>query len=154
MFEIRQDDLSGKEVRALIALHLSGMHSSSPPEYAFALDLSGLKVPEITAWSIWDGSTLVGMGALKALDDGSGEIKSMRTEPKHLRRGVASTLLKHIIAEARRRGYRRLSLETGSGSVFEPALLLYRKHGFAYGEAFANYVSSQFNQFMHLDLAP
>jgi len=152
VFEIRHDDLSGKEIRALIALHLARMHSSSPPECTFALDVPGLKVPEITIWSVWDGSTLVGMGALKALDDGSGEIKSMRTEPKHLRRGVASTLLKHIIAEARLRGYRRLSLETGSGSLFEPALMLYRKYGFTNGDAFANYVGSEFNQFLHLEL--
>jgi putative acetyltransferase len=154
MVEIRQDDLSGEPVRRLLALHLSEMHSSSPPEYAFALDLSGLNVPEITVWSVWDGPELLGIGALKALSDGSGEIKSMRTEPKYLRRGVATALLKHIIAEAHRRGYQLLSLETGSGPIFEPALMLYRKHGFVNGEAFADYVGSKFNQFLHLELAP
>src|ERR1700761_2011293 len=144
MFEIRQDDLSGEQVRALLALHLSGMHANSPPGQVSALDLSGLKTPEVAVWSVWDGSGLLGIGALKALDGGSGEIKSMRTDPRHLRRGVAAALLGHIVTEARRRGYNRLSLETGSGPSFEPALALYRKHGFTNGEAFGDYVGSDF----------
>lgn len=152
MFEIRQDDLSGAQVRALLALHLSGMHANSPPGQVSALDLSGLKVPEVTVWSVWDRSQLAGIGALKALGDGSGEIKSMRTDPNCLRRGVAAALLRHIVAEARQRGYNRLSLETGSGTSFEPALALYRKHGFSDGEAFGDYTRSDFNQFLHLEL--
>lgn len=143
---------SGEQVCALLALHLSAMHSNSPPGHVFALDLSGLKVPEVTVWSVWNGSQLLGIGALKALGDGSGEIKSMRTDPSCLRRGVAAALLGHIVAEARRRGYSRLSLETGSGPSFEPALALYRKHGFANGEAFDDYAGSDFNQFLHLEL--
>jgi putative acetyltransferase len=152
VFKILQDDLSGEAVRALLALHLSSMRSNTPSEYAFALDLSGLSVPEITLWSVWDGPELAGIGALKDLGARSGEIKSMRTDPKHLRKGVASALLAHIITEASRRDWRRISLETGSGPMFEPALALYRKHGFANGPAFGGYVESEFNQFLHLEL--
>jgi putative acetyltransferase len=152
MFEIRQDDLSSEQVRTLLALHLSAMHLNSPPGHVFALDLSGLKAPEITVWSVWDRSELLGIGALKALYDSSGEIKSMRTHPDHLRKGVGAALLSHIIAEAHRRGYRRLSLETGGGPSFEPALALYRKHSFTDGEAFGDYIRSDFNRFLHLEL--
>jgi len=152
MFEIRQDDLSEAPVQRLLALHLAGMHAHTPPEHVCALDLSGLKAPGITVWSVWHGKDLAGIGALKALDQAWGEIKSMRTDPRHLRKGVARALLAHIIEVARRRGYKRLSLETGTGPAFEAAVALYRKHGFAKGEAFGDYVGSDFNQFMHLQL--
>ncbi len=152
MFDIREDDLSSEPVRSLLALHLSGMHARSPPGHSFALDVSGLRCPGITVWSVWDGGTLAGIGALKDLGDGTGELKSMRTDPRHLRRGVATALLEHIIDEARRRGMRRISLETGSGPAFDPALALYRRRGFRDGEAFGNYVGSEFNQFLHLSL--
>jgi putative acetyltransferase len=152
MFDIREDDLEGEAVRRLLALHLAGMLAASPPEFSFALDLSGLKAPGMTVWSAWDGEALAGIGALKMLGDGSGEVKSMRTAPAHLRRGVAAQLLEHIIGEARRRGLKRLSLETGSTAEFEPALALYRKRGFALGEPFADYQPSAFNQFLHLTL--
>lgn len=149
---IREDDLSGEATRALVALHLAGMHDNSPPDQVFALDLSGLQAPDITFWSVWRGEQIAGIGALKMLPDGSGELKSMRTHPQCLRKGVAACLLVHILAEARRRGLRRLSLETGSGPAFEPALALYRRHGFVNGEAFAEYTASEFNQFLHLPL--
>lgn len=152
VFAIREDDLTAEPVRALLALHLSGMHASSPPGHVFALDLSGLQAPDVTVWSVWDGDHVVGVGALKALGDRTGELKSMRTDPRHLRRGVAAALLEHIISEARRRGLRRVSLETGSGPAFEPALALYRKRGFCDGDAFGDYVPSDFNQFLHLPL--
>jgi putative acetyltransferase len=152
MFDIRVDDLSGTATRALLELHLAGMHANSPPGSVFALDLSGLKVPEVTVWSIWDRDALLGIGALKMLGSDAGEIKSMRTHPQHLRRGVAASLLEHIIGEARRRGLIRLSLETGSGPAFEPALALYRSRGLTNGERFADYEQSAFNQFLHLPL--
>ena len=152
MFEIRQDDLSSEPTRALLALHLAGMQDTTPAEHVFALDLSGLRTPDITVWSVWDGAEIAGIGALKALGDDAGELKSMRTHPAHLRKGVAAALLAYLIGEARRRGYRRLSLETGVGPAFEPALTLYRRQGFVSGEAFADYQPSDFNQFMHLDL--
>jgi len=152
MFEIREDDLSGEQTRALLALHLAGMHANSPPGSVFALDLSGLQAPEITVWSVWDGNALLGIGALKVFDGTTGEIKSMRTHPAHLRRGVAAALLEHIIREARRRALTRLSLETGSGPAFEPALALYRSRGFTNGERFGDYTQTPFNQFLHLPL--
>ena len=99
-----------------------------------------------------DVDDLLGVGALKELEPRSGEIKSMRTADAHLRKGVAAAILDHIVAEARRRGYSRLSLETGSGPAFEPALTLYRKYGFVDGEPFGGYEKSPFNQFLHLDL--
>lgn len=150
--EIRRDDLSGEATRALLALHLAGMHASSPPGSVFALDLSGLRRPEVTVWTAWDGAVVVGVGALKLLGRGAAEIKSMRTHPDHLRKGVAAALLRHILAEARRRGVTRVSLETGSGPAFDPALTLYRAHGFVDGAAFADYAKSDFNQFLHLTL--
>ncbi len=149
---IREDDLSGEPTRALLALHLSGMHANSPPGHVFALDLSGLKAPGVTVWTAWDDEEVAGIAALKKLGGGAGEIKSMRTHPDHLRKGVAAALLDRIIVEARRRGIERLSLETGRGPAFEPALALYRSRGFADGDAFGDYVRSAFNQFLHLDL--
>jgi putative acetyltransferase len=150
--DIRLDDLSSSETQALVRLHLTQMRADSPPGHAFALDLSGLRGPDVTLWSAWAGGEILGMGALKQLDARSGEVKSMRTHPRHLRRGVASALLEHIILEARTRGYIRLSLETGSGPAFEPALELYRKRGFVNGGAFGEYSCSDFNQFLHLQL--
>lgn len=151
-FEIREDDLSGQETRALLELHLAGMHANSPPGSVFALDLSGLTAANVTVWTAWHRQRIAGIGALKDLGDGSGEIKSMRTHPGYLRQGVAAALLEHIIDVARARGLTRLSLETGSGPAFEPALALYRRRGFVDGEAFGQYRRSPFNQFLHLEL--
>jgi len=153
MIDIREDDLSGEAVRGLLAYHLARMHENSPPGSVFALDFSGLRAPGVTVWSAWRGEALAGIGALKLLGDGTGEVKSMRTHPDHLRRGAAAALLERIITEARRRGLRRLSLETGRGPAFEPALALYRKRGFVDGEVFGDYPPNDFSQFFHLALA-
>jgi putative acetyltransferase len=153
MMFIRPGDFGDDRVKVLLTRHLEGMHANSPPGHVFALDWSGLQKPEISFYTLWDGDELLGFGALKELDSRSGEIKSMRTADAHLRKGVAATILDHIIAEARKRGYRRLSLETGSGLAFEPALALYRKRGFTNGGAFGGYEKSPFNQFLQLDLA-
>lgn len=153
-FEIRTDDLSDPSTRALLALHLRGMQANSPPDAVFALDLSGLQQPDITVWTAWRDEHAVGVAALRRLGDDQAELKSMRTHPDWLRQGVATGLLEHVIAEARASGIRRLSLETGSGPAFEPALALYRRRGFANGEAFGGYEASPFNQFLHLDLTP
>jgi putative acetyltransferase len=150
--DIRIDDLSSPATQSLLRLHLAGMHSTSPPGHVFALDLSGLKAPGVTVWSAWNGDDICGIGALKQLDACSGEIKSMRTHPDYLRQGVAAALLERIIEEAQARGLQRLSLETGSGSAFEPALALYRRRGFVNGTAFSDYEQSSFNQFLHLAL--
>ena len=152
MLVLRQDDLSSAPTRALLALHLAGMHQNSPPGHVFALDLSGLQQPNVTVWSAWDEDAIAGIGALKILGEGVGEVKSMRTHPDHLRKGVGRIILERIIEEARSRGCHRLSLETGSGKPFEAALSLYRKRGFVDGAAFGEYEKSAFNQFLHLDL--
>lgn len=151
-FEIRQDDLSHAQTRQLLTLHLQGMHETSPPGHVFALDLSGLQRADVTVWTAWAGDRIAAIGALKMLGGDTAEIKSMRTHPDFLRQGVARMLLEHIVTTARSRGVRRLSLETGSGPAFEPALALYRRYGFANGPAFSDYVASDFNQFLHLDL--
>lgn len=151
-FEVRLDDLSDPRSRELLRLHLEGMHANSPPGSVFALDLSGLEKADVTVWSAWQDDVIAGIGALKDLGNGTGEVKSMRTHPDFLRRGVAALLLERIIASARSRGMTRLSLETGSGDAFEPALSLYRRRGFVDGDAFSDYRRSEFNQFLHLDL--
>lgn len=150
--DIRIDDLSSPATRSLLSLHLAGMHSHSPPGHVFSLDLSGLTSPGVTVWSAWNEDDICGIGALKQLDARYGEIKSMRTHPNYLRQGVASALLERIIEESQMRGLQRLSLETGSGPAFEPALALYRQRGFVNGEAFSDYQQSTFNQFLHLEL--
>ena len=145
-------DFSDPGVLGLLREHLDGMHASSPPGSVYALDLSALQSRDIAVWAVWDGEALAGIGALRELTPTVGEVKSMRTSRSYLRRGVAAALLEHIIGIARSRGYRRLSLETGSGPAFEPALTLYSRFGFVEGGAFADYVGSDFNQFLHLDL--
>jgi putative acetyltransferase len=151
-WKIRTEDLSGDAARGLVRLHLEGMHAHTPSGHVRALDFSGLTSPDVTVWSVWHADEIAGIGALKDLGDGSGELKSMRTHPDFLRRGVAAVLLEHIIGVARSRGMSRLSLETGSGDYFEPALSLYRRRGFVDGAEFAGYERSAFNQFLHLDL--
>lgn len=133
------DDLSGSQVAAFLQEHIDEMRATSPPESKHALDLDGLRKPEVTFWSVYDGDRLVGCGALKKLDDSSAEIKSMRTARAAKRRGVASALLQHIVAQARQRGFTQLYLETGSADFFVPARALYARHGFAPCEPFADY---------------
>lgn len=146
--EIRLDDLRGPEIIELLREHLRCMAQISPPESRHALDLDGLRNPDITFWSIWDSANLAGCGALKQLDTQQGEIKSMRTASAYLRRGVASQMLEHILAEAKRRQYRRLSLETGSMVYFEPARKLYARFGFALCKPFGTYVEDPNSVFM------
>ena len=149
---IKLADFDDARVQALLRRHLEGMHANSPPGHVFALDGAALKRPEISFYALWDGEELLGFGALRELDARWGEIKSMRTADAHLRTGVATAILEHLISEARKRAYTRLSLETGSGSGFEPALALYRLRGFVDGPAFGDYKKTSFNQFLHLKL--
>jgi putative acetyltransferase len=151
-YEIKIDDLNGPEIAALLAEHLRCMAAVSPPESRHALNLDGLRQPDITFWSVWLGPALVGCGALKELNAEHGEIKSMRTVAAHLRKGVGGTVLQHIMAEAKRRGYRRLSLETGSMTYFEPAHKLYRKFGFKNCPPFAGYREDPNSVFMTIEL--
>ncbi|MBV9926164.1 MAG: GNAT family N-acetyltransferase [Acidobacteria bacterium] len=146
--EIKVDDLSGREVHELLREHLGDMHLHSPPESVHALDLEALRRPEITFWTAWEGGELLGCGALKELDAAHAEIKSMRTAAAHLRKGVAARLLRHIMEEAARRGYTRLSLETGSAEAFWPARRLYERFGFEYCGPFEGYREDPYSVFM------
>jgi len=146
--EIRVDDLRSPEVIALLQEHLRCMALVSPPESRHALDVEGLRQPGITFWSIWDGKNLAGCAALKELDERHGEIKSMRTASKYRRQGLASRLLQHLIEEGKRRGYTRLSLETGSMDYFEPARSLYRRFGFSSCAPFGSYREDPNSTFM------
>ena len=150
--KITEGGLNDPGVLALLGEHLRGMADHSPPESIHALDVDGLKAPDITFWTMRDGDEVVGCIALKQLDDRHGEIKSMRTSSVHLRKGVAAALLEHLMAEARRRSYARLSLETGSGAGFDAAHTLYRKYGFEYCGPFADYRDDPFSRFMTLEL--
>lgn len=149
---IREDDLSGPEIAALLEAHLDLMRAVSPPESVHALDLEALRAPAVTFWTVWDGAVLLGCGALKELDPAQGEIKSMHTAAAARGRGVARRLLEHILEAARRRGYRRLSLETGSTEDFAAARGLYSGFGFTYCGPFADYRPDPFSAFMTLEL--
>ncbi len=151
-FRIVQDDATGPEITALVALHVAAAHAGTPTQHAFALGIEALRAPAITLWSLWDGLALAGCAALKDLGEGQGEVKSMRTHPDHLRRGVAKMLLAHIIDQARARGLRRLYLETGTSPSFLPAQALYRRFGFTDCAPYADYVASPHNRFMMLVL--
>jgi putative acetyltransferase len=130
---IKAGDFDDPRVRALLTRHLEGMHANSPLGHVFALDWSGLQQRDISFYTVWHSDELLGFGALKEIDSNSGEIKSMRTADAHLRKGVAARILDHLIVEARQRCYTSLSLETGSGPAFEPALALYRTRGLKRG---------------------
>jgi putative acetyltransferase len=145
-------DLEDPEVQALIAYHQRAMLEGSPPGLSFALDLSGLQAEGVCVWAAIVEGRVAAIGALKRLDDKSCEIKSMRTHPEFLRQGIAAALLETIIAHAKAEGYATMSLETGTGSAFEPALALYRRRGFVNGAAFADYTLTDFNQCLHLAL--
>ena len=152
--KIEVDDLTRPAIHALLQEHLDNMHRLGPPESVHALDLDALRRPEITFWSAWDGERLLGCAALKQLDPTHGEVKSMRT-PEALRRtGAGRALLDHLIAEARSRGYTRLSLETGSVAAFDPAHRLYESVGFSRCGPFAAYVEDVNSVFMTLALTP
>ncbi|MEU6782964.1 GNAT family N-acetyltransferase [Nonomuraea angiospora] len=142
------DDLRGPEIAAFLEEHLREMHAITPAESVYALDLDGLRVPEVTFWSVYDGDQLVGCGAIKRIDDGHGEIKSMRTAHERRRDGVASLLLAHMLEEAKAMGLERLSLETGSTEHFERARKLYEKFGFEPCGPFAGYGPDPHSAFM------
>ncbi|HKJ62830.1 MAG TPA: GNAT family N-acetyltransferase [Hyphomicrobiales bacterium] len=146
---IVEGDLESQQVLVLLRTHLAGMHENSPPGSVYALDLSALKAPEVSFYTAWHEKILLGMGALKEIASDAGEIKSMRTNAAYVRKGVAAALLDHMLGIARQRGYRRVSLETGSGPAFEPALSLYRKYGFVNGDVFSDYKQTGFSQFLH-----
>lgn len=147
-FDIRVDDLESPEVRALLHEHLDSVAPTAPAESRHALDLGGLVEPDITFWCAWDGPVLAGFGALKHLTESHAEVKSMRTATSHLRQGVASQILQHLVREAIARGYSRLSLETGSMEFFAAARRLYEACGFRPCAPFGNYKPDPNSVFM------
>ena len=150
--QIREDDLTGKKIADFLREHLENINEITPPQSVHALDLEALRSPNFTFWSAWEGSELLGCGALKELDSSSGEVKSMRTAKAHRRRGVASKILEHIIKEAERRAYDCLNLETGAFPEFAPARALYIRYGFGFGfkyrGPFAEYIDDPNSVFM------
>lgn len=141
------DDLESSDVQALLAFHFEQMRSTSPREACHVLPLDGLRDPKVTLWSARVHGELVGVGALKELAPDHGEVKSMRTAPAVLSRGIGRAILHHIVAEARSRGYRRLSLETGGTAPFAAALQLYRSEGFEQTGPFGDYRDTPFTRF-------
>jgi putative acetyltransferase len=146
--QIREDDLTGPAIVRLLESHLENMKEITPPESVHALGVDRLRSHEITVWSAWDGDVLLGCGALKILGPTSGEIKAMRTADAHRSKGVGSSVLEHIIAEARRRGYNHLYLETGASADFTAAQRLYERYGFEYRGPFGDYVDDPNSVFM------
>lgn len=144
----RVDDLLSAEVQSLVAEHLADMHGKSPPGHVNALAIDGLRKPGVTFWTAWQGDELCGCGALKELNSGVGEVKSMRTRSAYARQGVGQALLLEIMSTARARGYQVLYLETGTGKAFEAAHAFYAKNGFAWSGAFGEYEATEFNAFM------
>ena len=150
--QITLDDLTDPAVVALLDGHVAQLRSISPPESSHALDLDGLRTPGVTFWVARDGDEVLGCGALTEVAPGHGEVKSMRTAPTAQRRGVARAVLGEILAEARRRGLARLSLETGSAEFFAPARALYAAHGFTECGPFGRYRPDPHSTFMTLEL--
>ena len=140
-FLIREDDLRGPEIAELLQAHLDFAAAHSPRESIHALDLERLRAPGIIFWSVWLDGELAGCGALRELSPEHGEIKSMHTAARHRGKGVGARIVAHILEEARARGYRRVSLETGTAEAFAPARALYSRFGFTVCPAFGSYRS-------------
>jgi putative acetyltransferase len=151
---IELDDLSRKEVQRLVAEHLTDMHATSPAESVHALDRVGLRAADVSFWTVWEAADLLGCGALKQLSPSEGEIKAMRTRPQARGRGVGAQMLEYLLDECRKRGYRTVSLETGSQDFFAPARRLYARRGFVTCPPFADYSPDPNSVYMRLVLAP
>lgn len=148
----RIDDLSDPRVIDFLEDHLRHMVAVTPPGCVHALDVDALRKPEITFWTVWEKQSVICCGALKKIDAAHAELKSMRTATTHARKGIASGLLRHILAEARKRGFERVSLETGSYEAFFAARRLYEKYGFKYCEPFSDYPKNATSVFMTIQL--
>ena len=144
-YRIVEDDLSGPEVIALLAFHLEEMHALSPPCKVHAMPVERLREGDVTFYSAWDGDKLAAVGALRAIDERRGELKSMRATPDYRGKGAGEAILLHLVGEARRRGYAWLGLETGRPEAYRPAQNLYRKHGFVDCEDFGDYLGDEFS---------
>ena len=151
-FLIREDDLTGTEVSALLRLHLDEMHQWSPPESVHAMPIERLRAADVTFYSAWQDNRLAACGALKQIDPSHGELKSMRAHPAFRGRGAGRAMLDHLLGEARARGYARVSLETGRPEAFRPARTLYQANGFAECPPFADYAADDFSNCMTREL--
>ena len=151
-YRIVEDDLQGAAVIELLAFHLAEMHALSPACKVHAMPLERLRQPDVTFYSAWDGGTLAAVGALKDLGANRGELKSMRAAPAYRGKGAGKAILEHLLAEARRRGYTWVGLETGRPEAFVPARTLYAGYGFAECEAFADYASDEWSLCMSRSL--
>lgn len=149
---IEQDDVTRSDVIALLRYHLGDMAAHSPEGTSYALDVAALKTPDMSVYTIWDEAVLAGCGALHEISPVAAEIKSMRTVERYQKQGVGSEILSHLIDISKRRGYQRLSLETGTTPLFYKAIAFYARAGFVLGEPFDDYIPSRYNIFMHLDL--
>jgi putative acetyltransferase len=147
-FHIVEDDLTGDDIAGLLRYHLDEMHHFSPPCIVHAMPIERLREPDVSFWSAWDGDRLAACGALKQLDARHGEIKSMRAAPGYRGKGAGREILRHLLAEAKARGYGRVSLETGSTEHFLPARGLYAAHGFTECGPFGAYMENPFSIFM------
>jgi putative acetyltransferase len=153
-YRIAEDDLRGPAVIDLLAFHLTEMHTLSPPCKVHAMPVERLRQPDVTFYSAWDADELAAVGALREIDPARGELKSMRATPAYRGKGAGEAILLHLIAEARRRGYTWLGLETGRPAAHLPAQTLYRKHGFTECEDFGDYVGDEFSVCMSRALDP
>ncbi len=149
---IVRDDLSGPEVAALLELHLAGMRATSPACSVHALELEVLRAPDVHFFTAWDGEELMGMGALKVIAPDHGELKSMRTDERFVRRGVGAGILTRLLEEARLLGMTKVSLETGTGESFEAAHALYVRFGFTPIGPFGDYTLDPFSAYYSIDL--
>ncbi len=146
--DIREGGLDEPQVSALLQTHLDAMHAQSPPESTHTLDLDSLRGPTMCFWSVWDGATLLAVGAMKQFSDTDGEIKSMHTAQAARGCGIATKLLAHIEAEAKAKGIVRLNLETGTPSDFASARRLYERAGYVECPPFGGYKLDPFSVFM------
>jgi putative acetyltransferase len=150
---VAADDPRDPDVQALLARHRTFALGQTPPEHSFALDAAGLLDPAITFFSLREDGGLLGIGALRQLSPQHAEIKSMHTAEAARGRGIGRAILTHLLDIARARGFRQVSLETGTTAAFEPARALYASAGFRPCGPFGDYQPSQDNCFMTLALA-
>lgn len=146
--QIHIDDLSGEEAQLIVREHLASMYANTPIDSVHTLPIEMLRHSSVTFWTAWTGSELCGCGAIQTLDTEHAEIKSMRTRPRFLRQGIGQALLSHIFQDANARGFKRLSLETGSADEFVPARTMYLKNGFEICGPFGNYQVDPLSVFM------
>jgi putative acetyltransferase len=150
--DIAMDDPRAEDVRALLATHLAFSRGTTPAEYAFALDVEQLVDPAVTFFSARERGRLVGIAALRRLDEERAELKSMHTNATDRGRGAGRALVEFLLAFARAEGMRRVSLETGATDEFIAARTLYADVGFVPCEPFGSYRASPYNTFMTIGL--